>query len=85
MQKLDCSILYVDSDTKNINIVKNFLPYVVKEIIIAKDGLEGIKKARENNIDIIIAYEHIEKLNAFEMVKTFSPYVGASGILALTR
>ena len=66
------SILIVD-DSKtatliNLKLVKRFYPFT--EVLIAKDGLEGLEKIKEHkNIKLILTDYEMPKMNGMEFIK----------------
>lgn len=65
----DCTILYVEDEASVRNQTKLILEDFVKEVIIAEDGEQGLKMAREREIDIIVTDIMMPNLNGIEMLK----------------
>ncbi|MEA3499312.1 MAG: response regulator [Campylobacterota bacterium] len=63
------SVLFVDDEEYVVEIMKDILPELFKESYFAKNGLEGVLKAKENMIDIIITDLSMPKMNGINMVK----------------
>lgn len=65
----DCVILYVEDETSVQNQTKMILDDFVKEVILAKDGQEGLELALNNKIDIIVTDIMMPNKNGIEMLK----------------
>jgi YesN/AraC family two-component response regulator len=62
-------LLYVEDEADVMNQTKLILDDFVKTVHTAKDGEEGLKKALELPIDIIIVDINMPKMNGIEMLK----------------
>jgi YesN/AraC family two-component response regulator len=71
------NILYVE-DNENTRIsTEVILNDLFKEVYIAKDGIEGLEKFKNNNIDIVITDIKMPQMNGLEMsqkIKTISSH-----------
>lgn len=65
----DLTLLYVEDNEDTINYTTAVLNEFFKNIVIAKDGLDGIKKFDTNNIDLIISDINMPNMNGLDMVK----------------
>ncbi|ASM40748.1 response regulator transcription factor [Campylobacter sp. RM12327] len=63
------SILLVEDDDISLLGLKNALLPYVKQLITAKDGLNGLEEFKKNDIDIIITDINMPNLNGFEMME----------------
>ncbi len=51
-----------------IDYLEKFFDNIV--VVVAVDGLDGLEKYKEHNIDLILTDIHMSKMNGLEMVKT---------------
>jgi len=65
----DCVILYVEDEDIVQNQTKMILDDFVKEVLVAKDGQEGLDIALRENIDVIITDIMMPNLNGIDMLK----------------
>ena len=65
----DCVILYVEDELSVQNQTKIILDDFVKEVKIASDGVEGLKIALEEDIDIIVTDIMMPHKNGIDMLK----------------
>ncbi|ASM39165.1 MAG: response regulator [Campylobacter sputorum] len=63
------SILLVEDDDISLLGLKNALLPYVKQLITAKDGLNGLEEFKKNDIDVIITDINMPNLNGFEMME----------------
>lgn len=63
-------ILYIEDATEQIDIVKNILEFQFKDVEVqtASDGLEGIKKAREWDPDLILLDLMMPRADGIEVI-----------------
>ena len=66
----DCTILYVEDEQSVRNQTKLILEDFVKEVIIAEDGVQGLKIALEREVDIIVTDIMMPNMNGIDMLKT---------------
>ena len=72
----DMSVLFVDDEEFVVETMQEILPMLFKDSFFASNGLDGISKAQENKIDILITDLSMPKMNGIDMIiniKTFSP------------
>ncbi|MBQ47213.1 MAG: hypothetical protein CMP10_07070 [Zetaproteobacteria bacterium] len=63
-------ILIVDDSSTIILQLEHFLEGAGYEVVVARDGTEGIEKLEEHdNIDLVLSDINMPKMNGFEMVK----------------
>ena len=81
-------ILIVEDEEANIAVVRNILEIMLDqdEVLVARDGHEGIKLAYESNPDIILLDLSLPKLDGWEVVRSLksNPRFKKVPILALT-
>jgi CheY-like chemotaxis protein len=81
-------ILIVEDEEANIAVVRNILEIMLdqEEVLIARDGHEGIKMAYEHNPEIILMDLSLPKLDGWEVVRSLksNPRFKDVPILALT-
>jgi len=81
-------ILIVEDEEANIAVVRNILEIMLdqKEVIVARDGHEGIKQAYEHDPEIILMDLSLPKLDGWEVVRSLksNPRFKKVPILALT-
>jgi len=65
----DCVILYVEDEGIVQNQTKMILDDFVKEVLVAKDGQEGLEIALREKIDVIITDIMMPNLNGIDMLK----------------
>ena len=66
-------IMIVDDSSTIIHQLEFILQSGGYEVIVARDGLEGIKKLEENDdIDLVISDINMPNMNGFDMVKTMT-------------
>jgi len=68
IEKYSIHVLYVEDDLVSRKIVLNILNNFFDNITIAKDGSDGLKKLKENNIDLILTDIDMPIMNGFEMI-----------------
>lgn len=66
----DFSVLYAEDDENTRTNILFVLNRIFKNIIVAKDGLEGIEFAKTNKIDIIITDITMPKCDGLLMIQT---------------
>ena len=70
-------ILAVDDDVMVLAVIKKRLEFAGYEVITAMEGLEGLKKARSENPDLIVLDLILPNLNGYQicaMLKRDSKY-----------
>ncbi len=81
-------ILIVEDEEANIAVVRNILEIMLDqdEVLVARDGHEGIKMAYEHNPEIILMDLSLPKLDGWEVVRSLksNPRFKKVPILALT-
>lgn len=61
------NILCVEDDKETIEIYKNIFSTMFKEVHCARNGLEGLKRFEENEIDIVITRYQMSECNGLQM------------------
>lgn len=69
LKKSNLTILYVEDEDLIRKEIANILSYVAENIILAKDGEEGLEAFNKNKVDLIITDVNMPKLSGFEMLK----------------
>ena len=69
MPKLNAKLLLVEDDTMSREIMQEILQEYFLEIIVAKDGKEGLEMFRNNQVDIIFTDISMPQMNGIEMIK----------------
>ncbi len=64
----DFVILYVEDDASIRNSMATYLKKIFKEVIIANDGKEGLKKYKKHTIDIVVTDLSMPVMNGLEML-----------------
>ena len=64
------TVLYAEDDENTRSNILFILERIFKNIIVAKDGLEGIELAKKNKIDIIITDISMPKCDGLTMIQT---------------
>ena len=81
-------ILIVEDEEANVAVVRNILEIMLdqEEVLVARDGHEGIKLAYEHNPEIILMDLSLPKLDGWEVVRSLksNPRFKDVPILALT-
>jgi len=81
-------ILIVEDEEANIAVVRNILEIMLdqEEVLVARDGHEGIKLAYEHNPEIILMDLSLPKLDGWEVVRSLksNPRFKKVPVLALT-
>lgn len=62
-------ILHIEDEPEEVLLVKEYLEKGGYEFISAKDGEEGLKKAREEKPDLIFLDIFLPKVNGFEVCR----------------
>ena len=62
-------LLYVEDDAISRDLTRTLLEELFGHVIIASDGLEGVKKYRQNQIDLILTDMTMPHMDGFEMVR----------------
>lgn len=73
-------ILIVDDNDKNIMLMKDILVFHKYEVIEAKDGEEGIKKAKEEKPDLILMDIQMPVMDGFAAAKILKGDPATKGI-----
>ncbi|GAB6073370.1 EAL domain-containing protein [Nautilia lithotrophica] len=63
------NVLYVEDNKDALEETKLIFEKFFRNVITAKDGLEGLEKFNSNQIDLIITDINMPKLNGLEMIK----------------
>jgi len=63
------TLLYVEDDVETLELIKLMLKDKVKTLYTAKDGLEGLRKFKQKNPDIILSDIMMPKMNGIEFSK----------------
>lgn len=69
LETFDIKLLYVEDEEDIREEVEDFLSFRVKEVIVARDGVEGLKMYREHRPDIVITDVMMPKMNGLDMIK----------------
>lgn len=64
----DFVVLYAEDDVSIQNSMGTYLKKLFKDVIVANDGAEGLKKYKENKIDIVITDLSMPIMNGLEML-----------------
>ena len=81
-------ILAVDDDAMVLAVIKKRLEFAGYEVITAMEGLEGLKKARSENPDLIVLDLILPNLNGYQicaMLKRDSKYRNIPIIMLTSR
>lgn len=62
-------LLYVEDDEVSRELMQALLEEYFDEIVVAKNGIEGLEKFESNEIDIVLTDINMPKMNGFEMVE----------------
>ena len=73
-------ILVVEDDPTTLDMVTIMLQLRDYEIIVAKNGIEGIDKASAENPDLIVTDIVMPELNGIEMIKQLRSKSGRAGV-----
>lgn len=71
------TVLYVEDDKFTQSLIEQALAQMVKEVYLAKDGLEGLKYYQEQSPDIVLTDLYMPNMNGLEMsqkIKEISPH-----------
>lgn len=63
------TVLYIDSDQSYRRLLKACLAAHNFEVDMAKDGLEGVKKARELRPDLILMDLYLPRMDSLEVIE----------------
>ena len=80
MEKLNITVLYVDNDIDRAEEFLNYFEEKIEAIIYAHNGKEALDKIISNNIDLIITYEKVPILNAYNLlseIRKFDEFLNA--------
>ena len=69
MKKLNAKLLFVEDDTMSREIMQEILQEYFLEVIVAKDGKEGLEMFKNNQVDVIFTDISMPKMNGIEMIK----------------
>lgn len=61
------TILYVEDDKLTQNLIKKALEHLVKEVYLAKDGMEGLKLYKKISPDIVLTDMYMPNMDGLEM------------------
>ena len=62
-------LLFVEDDDTSRELMQMILEEYFSEIVVAKDGEDGLKKFHEGRIDLILTDINMPKMNGFEMIE----------------
>jgi len=65
-----CSVLLVDDNEVNLEIIVAFLKPLNLDLCTASDGVDAVKAARETKFDLIIMDLHMPRMSGFEAIET---------------
>jgi CheY-like chemotaxis protein len=65
---LGIRVLYIDGDCSRGQVLRKFLTSFSYEVHLAEDGLEGIKKARALQPDLILLDLHVPRMDYLEVI-----------------
>ncbi len=68
-QSKDIRLLYVEDDPLSREFVMEILKEIFPHIVVAVDGVDGLHKFNENDIDLIITDINMPNMNGFEMIE----------------
>ena len=68
-QNRNCSILIVDDDSLNLQIIANMLKEEGYQTDLAKDGKTALKKIRENKFDLILLDIIMAEMDGYEVCR----------------
>jgi len=80
MDRFDITIMYVDNDIDRANKFLDYFKEKIKNVIYAHNGKEALDKYISNNIDLVIAYEKVPILNAYNLlteIRKFNEFLNA--------
>ncbi len=63
------TLLYVEDDLTSQRLTVELLKELFKKVIVANDGLEGLKQYKNNHIDLILTDQTMPRMNGFEMME----------------
>ena len=66
---VDETVLVVEDDTKTIDLIGLYLCRAGYRILVANDGVEGLRQARDAHPDIVILDVTLPGLNGFEVCR----------------
>lgn len=69
MMLKDLTIMYVEDDKFTRNLINTALNHLVKEVYLAKDGLEGLELYKKFSPNIVLTDMHMPNMNGLEMSK----------------
>ena len=79
-------VLLVEDNQDNLAVYRTFLEYVGYEVIVARDGVEGIAQAQTHHPNIILMDISIPRIDGWEATERLKADDGTCGIpiIALT-
>ncbi len=63
------TLLYVEDDPISRTYTLELLQELFTKVVVANDGLEGLKKYKKNHIDLILTDQTMPHMNGFDMMK----------------
>ena len=83
---MSARILVVEDDPQNLYLVKYLLEKSGFEVVVARDGEEGVAAAQESRPDIILMDMLLPKMDGYEATKAIKamPVLASVKIVALT-
>ncbi len=78
------NLLYVDDDIESQKQLNSIFEILFKQVILAKDGVDGLEKFKKHNIDIIITDINMPIMNGLEMSKQIKEIASAIPIIVLS-
>ncbi len=68
-QSKNIKLLYVEDDSVSRDLILMILKELFTDITVAIDGADGLKKFKQNDIDLIITDINMPNMNGFEMIE----------------
>ncbi len=65
----DLTVLFVDDEEFVVETMQDVLPMLFKDSYFAYNGLDGLTKAQDNKIDVLITDLSMPKMNGIDMIK----------------
>ncbi len=71
----DLSILYVEDEDSIREMLRDVLKGDFKRFVIAKDGVEGLKKFKNSEFDIVITDIEMPNMDGMELAKEIKKFL----------
>lgn len=84
LETFDIKLLYVEDEEDIREELEDFFSFRFKEVLVAKNGEEGLKMYREHRPDIVVTDVMMPKMNGLDMIKAIREEFGDIPVVVMT-